>query len=113
MKQESIFYWDWNTGIRTSEKTPELKSWLTSRGLDKAFAFTVAELGEWLSETIIQTNRDGEKWVVSRLRGDDKDVWSVLNFLTGGSEADARAKMLVYLVEHGLVSPTEARSRDQ
>jgi len=66
-------------------------------------AFTVAELGEMLSE-----DRD-LPW-----QGNGVWFWSVMSEDgTEKTEADARAKMLIYLAEHGPSSPTEKQSTVQ
>ena len=63
-------------------------------------AFTVAELGGMLPDYTLTEERKG-KWTCE---------WKNVEF--AGSEADARARMLIYLIEHGLV-PTETLSKDR
>jgi hypothetical protein len=72
----------------------------------EASAFTVAELGEMLpdptDESWYVAMKEGSKWLCwENQRGfyEDKGqhVWS-------DTEADARAKMLIYLLENGLLT---------
>lgn len=64
-------------------------------------AFTVAELGEMLPHnysTWRRTNNDREWWVSDLATGRYGEH-------TATTEADSRAKMLIYLIEKGLVKP--------
>ena len=97
-KQESAFYWSRINGkfvqlLAERECQYELTE---NDGVERFSAYTVAELGQ---ELIIGTDTmwDGQKWQVSF--GDHERAWSVRD----DSEADARAKMLVYLIENCLV----------
>jgi len=79
-----------------------------------ASAFTVAELGEMLpgkfDEWQIATQKEGEQWCCFASDGND----FVFEYAgEADTEADARAKMLIYLLEHGLISPNEKSSRDR
>ncbi len=78
-------------------------------------AFSVAELGEMLPARIeghrlrIVKSKGGKNhdraWVVyygDRFPGDDDKISHPMNAV---GEADARAKMLIYLIEKGLVTP--------
>lgn len=71
---------------------------LRNRGQEIASAFTVAELGEMLP-----------KWFVSEKL---KDGWMAKDDMaepgwncTSLTEADARAKLLVHLLEHKIITP--------
>ena len=59
-------------------------------------AFTVAELGEILVGRAYSAGTEKDKWAC-RLNG-------VQGVVTADTEADARAKMLVYLLENNLIS---------
>lgn len=99
VKQESYFFWVIVNG-----------SWVISGGyelLDEELrmetysAFTVAELGEMLPEKCFVTDKqDGKWWNVKYL--DPHDVSK--NYTTAHEgEADARGKMLIYLLENNLI----------
>ena len=69
-------------------------------------AFTVAELGEMLPKTLedeihVNEHRTIKGWA-SRFW---KNGFLIEPPLEANTEADARAKMLIYLIEHGLVKP--------
>lgn len=95
VKQESFFYWDGqllrpaiyagdghNLGVPLS---------------DKIFAaFTVAELGEILPDHSYAQKRDDGYWECG---------YHLALGKIAKTEADARAKMLIYLLEQGLVKP--------
>ncbi len=81
-------------------------------------AFTVAELGEMLPYRI-NRNARGDAYRLQLKKLDTQ--WSAAYFPPfpqigfeedAGTEADARAKMLVYLIEKGLYSPPE-KTADQ
>ncbi|MBZ5490173.1 MAG: hypothetical protein LAO76_04485 [Acidobacteriia bacterium] len=93
--------------LRTFEQFVKERRYITNAPSQASWesysAFTVAELGEMLSE-----DRD-LPW-----HGNGVWFWSVMSEDgTEKTEADARAKMLIYLVEHGLSSPTEKQSTAQ
>lgn len=109
VKQESLFWWKvdllndgQNTHICFQDKITGNLTW------DFYSAFTVAELGEMLPDdwyTYHQTyegglNLDkGRHWF-----GSQRGTELMEHALT---EADARAKMLIYLLENGLVTSAE------
>ena len=132
VKQESAFAWT------ADMETPDTKWRLWSSGAIeewvgpwRAAAFTVAELGEMLPPYIsIGDDSLGEKVEVRTLTSDhSKGKWDVWYegvdgndercdwyYQTDGNEADARAKMLVYLLEHNLMDRgniTDARADSQ
>lgn len=93
VKQESLFCW-------TTELDLEfLPTRLRNPNICVA-AFTVAELGEMLPERH-RTHKEKDCWYVTThhcLRCDGHDhLWSDKN------EANARAKMLIYLIENKLM----------
>lgn len=107
VKQESLFLYDMN-GILCSSNA----NW------DMAYcisAFTVAELGEllpvrdYLTEGIVKDKEDLANW--STFKSDGKWhcnlTWRYsrdkVESIKADSEADARAKMLIYLLENKLI----------
>lgn len=100
VKQESLFWWiKWNEhyGMHV-----EYRPNFVAKDMGKYSTFTVAELGEMLPANEIHYSIDGNQWCV--LYGND---------LMDGhgefadTEADARAKMLIYLIENKLINPQE------
>lgn len=102
VKQESLFYW-------LEYKSFPVKPWQleTKESLkhvnypERAIpAFTVAELGEMLKKMDYSFPEfDGIAWV-SIIRLEDSSYRS----FSADTEADARAKMLVYLLESELIT---------
>ena len=121
VKQESAFYWqavqslkvfkgvkvdaEWHLYSKTEmDRTPIFSVY------DTRSAFTVAELGEMLPQdtwSICQWNG----WFCKRMAGNacidiksnEKSPYSKEQ--EADTEADARAKMLIYLIEKGIVKP--------
>ncbi len=105
VKQESLFYWaKW-------ESKPTSKKWGVVSKLRHSYdgrepehyvsAFTVAELGEMLLNHRNIRHRfvnagEGKRWVTSN---DERNYFA-------DTEADARARMLIYLLENNLITPT-------
>ncbi len=122
VKQESLFY-HWATAIEqdglawwnVSEKEPRkgkpVRAYLDSVGRPSVLsAFTVAELGEMLPDKV------GEKKIFN-WKGilDGKTDWyaGVMNeraWVEANTEANARAKMLIYLLENKLISSSVSQS---
>ena len=102
VKQESLFYWEMSVG-----KNPEYwklnygnKDWEPSQTNNENIysAFTIAELGEILGFLYFtrQTHKDiKEKWVCY----DDTNMHPVQ---LADTESNARAKMLIYLLQNKL-----------
>jgi len=118
VKQLSIFYWDvdYPNGIdfdfenasicirqshaflRDDEGIPVS---ILQAGLFSAF--TVAELGEILPHNIYTWHKDGD-WYCSLPNDEDcLDSSKEKTFNYDSKEADARAKMLIHLIEQGIV----------
>lgn len=102
MKQESLFYWtqwvDKVVDVRGLEELSLIGSHKGYRDYVKlCSAFTVAELGEILpvNEKPIKTykRKDGKYFI----------QWKLLQIIAD-TEADARAKMLIYLLENNLIT---------
>lgn len=100
-EQESLFYWYANTrnvlykdeeGVKETRRNPNFKGIIFS-------AFTVAELGEMLA--------DFGNWQTARHQ--DGGLWFFAPYTLSfslqeaGTEADARAKMIIYLKENNLI----------
>ncbi len=98
VKQESYFMW---ASVKEGEHAQVLPfQWEAKK---TACAFTVAELGEMLPQgaaTFQRSQTNEYRCVPPReLQG--------LPSVNGDTEADARAKMLVYLIEMGLPKPEQ------
>jgi len=110
MKQESYFKW-----FCTNKKYAHLAhDWSDiSKTLFEEIrtdfpAFTVAELGEMLRETYYskwETSWDsiGDNWRGSLNTGTTNDGQLIHHWVDADTEADARAKMLIYLFENNLL----------
>jgi len=93
VKQNSLFYWDWHSDTCYAVKFVPY----SCPGIERYSAFTVAELGEMLSFGIISVKRTLEFFYC----GEGLDVEDV--GFDERTEADARAKMLIYLIENNLM----------
>lgn len=98
-KQESLFYWtrpfDGKRHYKHILDYKESMCWDEDCKHNPISAFTVAELGEMLNEYIFFEGRTiGNKWLFSF--GDQQAVY-------GETEVEARAKMLIYLLENKLI----------
>jgi hypothetical protein len=95
----------WIVDIKTGEVT--LNRTVFPTGSQSYSAFTVAELGEMLPEKVNKNGIDyfpesdptGKIKTIKYARQED-----VLHDLGEFTEADARAKMLLYLLENGLIT---------
>lgn len=108
VKQESYFNWLVASDGARLMKNPVLD---TYKYFDQFSAFTVAELGEMLPTKIHQ---DKKQYTLLIDRDATMELWRVV-YLTGWvgdnflheifstTEADARAKMLIYLIENKLI----------
>jgi hypothetical protein len=115
VRQESLFYW---CGFYNDSGG---KTWFIVRHdvledyeeePENYAAFTVAELGEMLPKIAIpNTNYYGSKtedgrWEVGYVFMDGSGIY---HLEVEATEADARAKMLIYLVENKLVTLSRCR----
>lgn len=92
VKQESLFYWnDSNHGYWELDKYP-----LPADEKDWCSAFTVVELGEMIGKKMLETYRDAGRVILN--------CYGLPEF-NEPTEAEARAKMLIYLLENKLISP--------
>ncbi len=99
VEQNSLFYWQWFNGIK-GQVLNYHKSMNTSREVINISAFTVAELGEILrssgaGDTIYSydANNGYKPW---KAKNSHITIWEK-------TEANARAKMLIYLKENKLM----------
>lgn len=79
-------------------------------------AFTVAELGQWLPTTIDNRYKDCTLWINMRNMHHSNDTHQYCVWyenarpeekieIVANTEANARAKCLIYLIEKGIVKP--------
>lgn len=98
VNQESYFEWLYRPDLDKWEVSPRFKNPLGYS------AFTVAELGEMLpswckSQKIVTANlTPTKKWCCAAHPQEYES-----KYLSADTEANARAKMLIYLIENGLV----------
>ena len=123
VQQKSLFAWKMGTVqnggnilIRVPERSTLVQSnlkaepclWKSDTWGDHFAAFTVAELGELLPKKVkkdgyyVATIWFGEE--ASYIEYGDREGHRIPLSPIAGSEADARAKMLIYLIENQLVS---------
>ena len=99
-QQDSLWYW----GERTFDVGNDIisKSRLRSSAWkENCSAFTVAELGEMLPSSL-KTDYGSWNYLQITKAGNTKE-WLIAYFhdeIRGSTEADARAKMLIYLIEN-------------
>jgi len=122
VKQESLFWWIYNDGMNQWEIHPFSEHWTRQDGHAKrTSAFTVAELGEmlpWLIEKdgntfwleIIKNGKQIEPpgkehgIAYTEPRESDEETESLpYPQIEEDTESDARAKMLIYLLENNLI----------
>lgn len=119
VKQESYFWWELqhenvlSTGsiLRLPSKIVDIHYYNgTSPKTGFISAFTVAELGEmfpkWVSSWCDVENyeENGEKYGRTYVCGREQEMKKGEQFFVDLTEADARGKMLVYLLENNLIS---------
>jgi len=93
VNQESLYEWVERWGDKTCGIFPSDNDIVNT----KWSAFTVAELGEMLLPDIYSYKTPDGSWVCARK--------SPTYLVDAETEADARAKLLIYLIEQGLVKP--------
>lgn len=134
VKQESLFYW---AQSEFENEKPELTLYRSQKEFDERdgmgklvgvwshgdieigsfietySAFTVAELGEMLPESIVIADetfyflQNKEFVTYHNLNDDDADIWSEID----DTEANARAKMLIYLLENKIITNPTAGNK--
>lgn len=108
VKQESLFYWrgvsnntapepeNWYYSWRVVDNLETVPSHSNNARLRQYSAHTVAELGEMLKgEAMPFWNERLQKWEYELVKG----AW-----ISCDTEADARAKVLIYLIENKLIT---------
>ncbi len=121
VKQESYFYWIDIVGYenRKVHLGQYPKGWIDKGGTldsywgsdDYVSAFTVAELGEMLPDKLHEDwwlmfsfDKGGRKYDVSYVRWNNEGGLNTQWQERGDTEADARGKMLIYLLENKLIT---------
>jgi hypothetical protein len=107
VRQKSLFCWI--TNQRTNKWTVVYGS---NHSFDLAYpAYLASELGEMLPQ-IINIKGISHKWLSAKYDRDEMTVWEAtlktyqqenLKFFPADNEANARAKMMIYLLENDLI----------
>jgi len=108
VEQDSLFWWIEGTN---GDFSLEAESNFMGQPKNPVSAFTVAELGEMLPSVVIKDgteyniafvkHRTGKPFYVTLIKAPvSKDS---LNDIEADTEADARAKMLIYLIKNNLI----------
>lgn len=108
VKQDSLWYWskpmDINNDFTGDELVIESQLWLEYIEMESAIvysAFTVAELGNLLPPTSYSyLGSNLSEWVATQF---PDSPTSVNKCLFDNKESDARAKLLIHLIEKGIV----------
>lgn len=98
VKQESLFWWHTDKAFIGDDHMYVVSYGKTTNpfAIDMYSAFTVAELGEMLPKQYRSwKSGDDKEWIC--------DTWAS-TVQRAETEADARAKMLVYLLENNLIT---------
>lgn len=120
-KQESEWYWDYSD-IPTESGDPWVlmrddqlgeSHWELTDGIDTFSTYTVAELKEMLPD-LYNTCRvqcdyvgEGSRYFKGKWLSYSTEMGQKVFLFKGKHEADARAKMLIYLAENNLINPKE------
>lgn len=110
VKQESAFRWIPMGAEPVLCPVPEFDDDGETKYMpDACSAFTVAELGEMLPDEIVVGKKSYylalRKRKIFYARPNDYEEEALPGVFPGDTESDARAKMLVYLLENKLVKP--------
>lgn len=97
LPQESLWWWFRNIHKVVKEQDEWVLSLSGSKNIEHYSAFSCAELGEMLPKDYMEYYK-GNKWIAtlgvsSKVNGDTQ----------ADTEADSRAKMLIYLIENKLM----------
>lgn len=117
VKQESLFYWAEccdNRLITADWHDQEMGEWgdcHTYASKPHVSAFTAAELGEMLPFSVVDDAHECTVEVYKDFKGNweawlevAKSGWMSGEKIVADTEADARAKMLIYLLENRLIA---------
>jgi len=105
VKQENLFYWyKFLSGEEFQiQNRIDIKNSLVIKE-ETYSAFTVAELGELLPESIQHTGYWNKIWTAkTQLGGFRVQLGDEFHYEKADKEADAKAKMLIYLLENNLI----------
>jgi len=100
VKQESLFCWTERTTRESSYMSRMTVVYRTEDDSECLAAFTVTELGEILPDNS-HTVKKSTVWVSSCTYSEGTEGWH--HKFEAPTEADARAKMLIYLLEDKLI----------
>lgn len=111
VRQESAFYW--RQEVVNLEPEWVLRTWHTGDEREEISAFTVAELGEMLPVKVVEAKDDipmYKKYWENGMRdlhsvGYESPMHKICLQEFDRTEANARSKMLIYLIEKGIVKP--------
>lgn len=119
--QQSLFYWFYTDAPLKDGSRWELKSAKTLHdsdfelGDDWCSAFTVAELGEMFDRELKihsgKTVYGLELYYCSFMESSLEEYWNKTHCFGGDTEANARAKMLVHLIENNLYDPKTQKTQ--
>ena len=111
--QDSIFYWNFTKpGYEDGTTNPylEFHNKIPQARMGKTYeltsAFTCAELGVALPRTV-----EGDKFRCFKQSSRWELVYGVEHIVHGETEAQARSKMLIYLLENKLTTVEEVNAR--
>jgi hypothetical protein len=117
VKQESLFVWCFEKINNIDSEFWSLRDWneygpVPKKAENIVSAFTVAELGELLPSKI---KLHGER-TVNLITGKIDSRWFIeyegIAHIGVDTEANARAKMLIYLLENNLLSPKDRKEQE-
>jgi len=114
VKQHSLFKWNFKFDEKGKAVYTELIYFPIDAIEKDIAAFTVAELGEMLPRGLLSSKgmknlyvvyQNNNSWVEHwNHRGLDLDFRDLYSITQSHTEADARAKMLIYLIENNLIT---------
>lgn len=94
-KQDSVWYWTWAEWNEKAEWVLISQDERVGLKKENFSAYTVAELGEMLPI-----------WVTSEKNNEDESLVrseDAVHITWANTEADARAKMVIYLIKEGII----------
>lgn len=127
VEQKSLFYWtkafypdgvhlDW--GVQSKEQNDlEVYEYSAQKieDVENCSAFTVAELGEMFDRELKihsgKTVNGLELYYCSFMESSSEECWNKTHCFDGDTEANVRAKMLVYLIENDLYDPKTQKTQ--